>query len=189
MPVNEECDLVAIFIFYKIATGVQAGLAFSDEFKHCNTITYDGSDWIMLDFDRTGILTRKIKCNDPNGLIRNLRVIKDVTAVITVIIKKRHKTKWKPFIVRSCNEICRYTAGINIGFTFNPVHLYKKLLKYRHTRNYEVLDAWRRKHGIFRGRQRQRRWSESGRPVSQRTAVNEQGGTGSQEAESISDQT
>ncbi len=140
--------MIAVFIFYKIANGIQSKLAFSKEFKHCNIITYDGDDWIMLDFDLTGLLTRKIYCKDGEQLIRSLRVIKDVTATITISLDERVKIGWKPFWVRSCNEICRYTGGADIGWTFNPVHLYRKLLKYNGKRNYEVLSAWRRDHGI-----------------------------------------
>ena len=147
-------DLIAVFIFYKKATGVQAGLAFSEEFKHCNVITYDGTDWIMVDFDRTGLLTRRIKCKDGARLIRNLRVVQDIIAIISVAIAGRAPVAWKPFWVRSCNEVCRYAAGIDLGFTFNPIHLYSKLLKYSGKRNYEMLSAWRRQHGILRRRQR-----------------------------------
>lgn len=143
-------DLISVFIFYSKATGPQAKLAFNVEFKHCNIITFDGSDWIALDFDRTGILTRRIKCKDGASLVRNLRVIKDISAIVTVSIRERAKVSWKPFWVRSCNEICRYTSGIGLGLTFNPIHLYKKLLKYRHSKNYKVLSHWRRKHGVIR---------------------------------------
>ena len=136
MKGNRQNDIIAVFIFYNIANGAQSKLSFSQEFKHCNIITYDGRDWIMLDFDRTGFLTRKIYCRDGDQLIRSLHVIQDVTAVISVNIKERVKVIWKPWLARSCNEICRYTAGIDIGFTFNPVHLYGKLLKYRIRRNY-----------------------------------------------------
>ena len=142
--------MIAVFIFYSKATGIQASLAFSKEFRHCNIITYDGSDWIMLDFDRTGLLTRKINCVDGAQLVRNLHVIKDITSIITVDIQDRAKIAWKPWWVRSCNEICRYASGVDIGFTFNPVHLYRKLLKYNLKRNYEVISAWRRDHGNIR---------------------------------------
>jgi hypothetical protein len=143
--------MIAVFIFYKIANGIQSRLAFSKEFRHCNIITYDGDDWIMLDFDRTGLLTRKIYCMDGAQLIRNLRVIKDVTAIVTIQLEERVKVSWKPWWVRSCNEICRYASGADIGWTFNPVHLYRKLLLYSGRRNYEVIAAWRRStHGIIR---------------------------------------
>lgn len=146
-------SLIAIFIFYNKATGGQARLAFSEEFKHCNIVTYDGKDWIMLDFDRTGYLTRKIYCKNGESLIRNLPVIPEVSATFTISVDERKKIWWKPFLARSCNEICRYASGVDIGFTFNPAHLYRKLLKYRHKRNYEVLSVWRRRHGISRRRQ------------------------------------
>jgi len=141
--------MIAVFIFYSKASGVQARLAFSKEFKHCNIITFDGQDWIMLDFDRSGFLTRKIYCQNGEQLIRSLHIIKDISAIISVNVEDRHKVRWKPYLVRSCNEICRYTAGVNVGLTFNPIHLYSKLLRLRRKRNYEVLSVWRRKHGIF----------------------------------------
>ncbi len=150
----DDISLIAVFIFYKKATGVQARLAFSEEFKHCNIITYDGADWIMVDMDRTGLLTRKIKCKNVESLVRNLRVVQDITATITVAVDNRHQIAWKPFWVRSCNEICRYASGVDIGFTFNPIHLYWKLLKCRNGKNYELLSAWRRSHGILWRRQR-----------------------------------
>jgi hypothetical protein len=139
--------MIAVFIFYSVATGVQAKLAFSDEFKHCNIITYDGEDWILLDFDRTGLLTRKIKCESGSSLVRNLHVIPEVSAIVSINVKDRIKLMWTPWWVRSCNEICRYASGADIGWTFNPVHLYKKLLKYRHSKNYEILSTWRRSWG------------------------------------------
>jgi hypothetical protein len=151
-----------VFIFYKVATGVQAWMSFSKEFKHCNAIVYDGTDWLMIDFDRTGFLMRKVKCKDGKSLLRNLPVVQDISAIISVSVKARAKVRWKPFLVRSCNEVCRYAAGVDIGFTFNPIHLYRKLLKYNHKRNYEVLSAWRREHGISRRRQR----AEQGRAIS-----------------------
>lgn len=147
----KQTDLIAVFIFYKISTGVQSRLAFSSQFRHCNIITFDGSDWIMLDFDKTGLLTRKVKCPNGASLLRNLPVNQDIIAIVSVNVKERFKVSWKPFWVRSCNEVCRYAAGIDIGLTLNPRNLYKKLLKYRHSRNYEMLSHWRRKNGILRG--------------------------------------
>lgn len=150
IEMKQATSLIAVFIFYDKANGVQSSLSFSETFKHCNIITYDGKDWVMLDFDRTGFLTRTIHCKDGEQLVRNLHIIKEISAIVSVDVKERVKIAWKPFMVRSCNEICRYTAGIDIGFTFNPIHLYSKLLKYRHTSNYEVISAWRRKNGIPR---------------------------------------
>ncbi len=131
-------------MFYNKANGVQASLAFSKDFKHCNVVTFDGKDWIVLDFDRTGLLTRKINVSNADRLLTSLHVIREVTAVIAVSINARKKIRWKPFLIRSCNEICRYAAGIDIGLTFNPSHLHSKLLKYNNKKNYEIINAWRR---------------------------------------------
>lgn len=140
----QSTESIAIFIFYNIASGVQAALSFSKTFKHCNVVTYDGKDWILVDFDRTGMLMRCIKCHDGSQFVRSLRLLKEVISVISVNISKRHSVCWKPWWVRSCNEICRYVSGINLGFTFNPMHFYTKLLKYDGKRNYEILSHWRR---------------------------------------------
>ena len=64
VPVMNELGLIAVFIFYSKSSGVQARLAFSEEFRHCNIITFDGQDWVMLDFDKTGLLTRRIYCTE-----------------------------------------------------------------------------------------------------------------------------
>lgn len=142
--------LISVFIFYNTASGIQSKLSFSKEFQHCNVIVYDGEHWVMIDFDRSGIITRVIKCIDAQRLIRSLRVIPEVTAIISVNIKERHKSSWFPWWGRTCNEVCRYTSGIDVDFTFNPIQFYSRLLKYRHKRNFEVLSHWRRKHGIQR---------------------------------------
>jgi len=147
-------QLIAIVIFWSLARGVQAKLAFSKEFKHCNIITYDGANWIMLDFDRTGFVTRKINCPSGEALVKRLRLVSDISAIVAISVYEKAKPCWKPYLVRSCNEICRYACGIDIGLTLNPRHLYSKLLKYSGKRNYEVLSAWRRDHGISRRRQR-----------------------------------
>ncbi|MBX4189675.1 hypothetical protein KW791_00035 [Candidatus Parcubacteria bacterium] len=78
------------------------------------------------------------------ALIRGLKVIKELIAMVTVWIDKRARFPWKPWWVRSCNEFDRYVSGIDVGFTFNPRHLYAKLLKYDKVRNYEILQQWRR---------------------------------------------
>lgn len=136
--------MIAIFLFYNIATGRQAKLAFSKDFKHCNIITYDGESWVSYDIDGYGIHTRVLDVTDGQKLLRSLRIIKTLTATICVSVKEKHFNPWKPFWVRSCNEFNRHISGVDINFTFNPCHLYKKLLRYDGKRNYEVLSAWRR---------------------------------------------
>ena len=137
-------DLIAIIIFYNKSEGPSARLAFSDEFKHCNTITYDGRDWIMAEYLPSGILTRVIHCEDGAKLVDRLRIIPEATAIISLGISPRAEVNWFPWWVRSCNEVCRYVSGADTGFTFNPVSLYRKLIKFDGKRNFQILSHWRR---------------------------------------------
>lgn len=178
VPNNEH---IALLLFYNQSNGVQSRLAFSQEFRHCNVITYDGRDWIMLDFDKTGLLTRRIYVSNALDLIRHAKSLKSVTAIVTVMIKERAITRWTPWWVRSCNEVSRYASGLDIGFTFNPTHLYRKLLKYKDRSNYEILNAWRRKDGILWGRQR----SRSSRQLGGSRDNAESSGVGAEERESV----
>ncbi len=144
--------MISIFLFYNIATGVQAKLAFNKNFKHCNIITYDGQSWVNVEFDATGFLTRVLDVSSGRCLIRGLKSIQSLIAMVVVDVEVRKRVRWKPYIVRSCNEIDRYVSGVDIGLTFNPIHLYKKLLRYSGKRNYTIITHWRRDDGIFRRR-------------------------------------
>lgn len=142
--------MLAVFIFYGVANGIQSRLAFSRDLQHCNVITFDGHHWINTDFDSFGIHNRVVTVNS-KSLIRHLKRLPIVTGIIFVEIKSKKHVPWKPFWVRSCNEICRYLTNVDIGFTFNPRHLWSKLIKYNN-RNYELILCWRREHGFIRGR-------------------------------------
>lgn len=144
--------MIAIFCFYDIASGKQSRLAFSKEFKHCSLITFDGEHWINWEFDRLGLHIRLLRVIDAGRFIYHLKLIKELTAVVAVWIDNRAYTTWKPLLIRSCNEFARYISGIDIGLTFNPKHLFSKILKYDSIRNYQILHAWRR-YGIIRRRQ------------------------------------
>jgi hypothetical protein len=136
--------MIAIFLFYNFSSGIQAKLAFSKTFKHCNIITYDGSHWVTYELDSLGVHTRVLAVKEGASLIRGLKVIKELIAMVTVWISTRATFKWSPWWVRSCNEFNRYIGAVQIGFTFNPRHLYNKLIKYDRIRNYEVIQHWRR---------------------------------------------
>ncbi len=139
--------MIALFLFYDMANGKQAWMAFSKKFRHCNVITYDGKHWVLIDMDRLGIHTRVLDAKSATALMRGLKKIKYLTAMVCVEIDKPKRISWKPLWGRTCNELCRYATGVDTGLTFNPIGLYKKLLKYNGKRNYEILDAWRRRDG------------------------------------------
>ncbi len=141
--------LIAIIVFYNESYGIQSCLAFSKEFKHCQSIIYDGRDYVLIDMDETGIITRTIHATSASRLIQSLIHLPSVSAIMALDIYDRHHFPWRPWWVRSCNELCRYHASIDIGFTFNPSHLYHKLIKYNQLRNYDVIAHWRRStHGV-----------------------------------------
>ena len=135
--------MICFFCFYNVSSGIQAKLAFSKTFKHCNIVTFDGTTWLVTEFDLQGIHMRKINAHSASSLIRGIKHIESLTALIVVEVFEKASIKWKPYLVRSCNELDRYISGVDIGFTFNPKHLYNKLLKH-HGNRYEVLYHWRR---------------------------------------------
>jgi hypothetical protein len=135
--------LICIFCFYNVSTGIQAQLAFSKVFRHCNIITFDGDNWLALEFDLQGFHSRRINVYSSSSLLRGLKFISSLQALIAVDIEEKAEICWKPFIVRSCNEIDRYISGVDVGFTFNPKHLYNKLIKNSGS-NYQILYEWRR---------------------------------------------
>lgn len=135
--------MIHVFCFYNISTGIQSRLSFSKIFKHCNIITFDGEMWIATEFDLNGIENRRIHVHSANSLLRGLKYIQSLIGIIVVDVSERARICWKPFIVRSCNELDRYISGVNIGFTFNPEHLYNKLLR-KGGKGYSLLYHWRR---------------------------------------------
>lgn len=135
--------MICIFCFYNVSTGIQAKLSLSKTFKHCNIITFDGEVWLATEFDAQGIHNRPIKAYSGKSLIRGLKYINSLIGMVVIDVNERAKHYWKPYIVRSCNELDRYISGVNTGFTFNPKQLYNKLLKNKDS-NYDILYHWRR---------------------------------------------
>lgn len=142
--------MIYIFLFYNVATGKQARLNFNKEFKHCNVICFDGDCWMSLEMSGEGIIHRRIKTESSKQLLRSIKVIESLIGIVVVWIETRFKMKWKPFWARTCNEFCRYVSGIDIGFTYNPIHLYKKILKHNKKKNFKILYEWRRANGNVR---------------------------------------
>jgi hypothetical protein len=135
--------MIYFFLFYNKAEGKQSRFAFNDDFKHCNVLYYEKG--ILVGMSETGIKLSLLKCheNSVKDIASTFKRLESLTSLIIVDIKERKKFRWFPWWVRSCNELCRYISGIDIGFTFNPVHLYNKLIKYS-GKKYEIIYAWRR---------------------------------------------
>lgn len=144
--------MISIFLFYNWANSFHSRIA-HPEFRHCNIITYDGNDWVSFEMDSTGIITRCIKVEKALEFIEGLKSLEILSGLVVVDVEKRARFPWRPFFVRTCNEIARYISGVNIGLTFTPRNLYNKLLRYDGRRNYEILYAWRRQDGLKQRRQ------------------------------------
>lgn len=144
--------MIALYLFYNYGIGKLNLLSFSKEFVHCNVITFDGSVWMQTTWAPEGIHLRHLQVTSIDRLFRAIRLIPSLTACVVVEINTPCQFKFSPFGVQSCNELCRYMTSVDIGFTWNPKHLYKKLLKYGKIKNYSVLMDWRRQdaHGAKR---------------------------------------
>ena len=139
--------MIAIIGFYNRAFGAQSRLSFSDDFQHCNIVMFDGADYVLTEFGSGGIENRVLKVTSLPRFLSALKNISYMTNLLVLWIDPRMTWGWSPFLIRSCNEICRYTAGLDIGRTYNPRHLYKKLLRLNGERNYRIDYRWSRKNG------------------------------------------
>ena len=136
--------MIATFVFYNKSHGKQAKLAFSKDLVHSNIIIEDGSGSTMIMFEMDGIRLKRFNEVMYEKLFLKLPKANFISATIRANIDQRKRFKWFPWWARTCNEVCRYASGIDIGFTFNPRHLYNKLLKYDGKRNYIIVSQWRR---------------------------------------------
>lgn len=140
--------MIVTFVFYNKSYGKQAKLAFSKELVHSNIVIDNGKSLTMLMFERSGLIIRPVYRKAGASVIKELIKLlpknDKVSAIVNIEIHFRKKFLWFPWWARTCNEVCRYGSGIDIGFTFNPRHLYSKLLKYNGKRNYEIISQWRR---------------------------------------------
>lgn len=139
--------MIVTFLFFNKSRGIQSFLSFSNEFRHCTLIIHEPLLDNLIHTARGRIASkiyfRAIE-SDLKERLMPLKKIKSLTAMISVEIEK--PIKFKPIIplIMSCNEICRHVSGVDIGFTFNPLHLYNKLTKIQRVSNFIRFYEWRR---------------------------------------------
>jgi hypothetical protein len=137
--------MIEIFLFYDKANGVQEKFTFSKDFKHCNLLTCDGEYSFLTWLDGTGINRREVKYGHKVKFMNRIKKNPDLSAMIVVWVEDRVEKKWFPFMLRSCNEVCRLSSSVDIGVTLNSAHLHHKLLRLNGQRNFTIDYAWRRK--------------------------------------------
>lgn len=141
--------MIAFFLFYNKARGIQRAFSFGSIYQHCDVICYDGKTWLLFQFSSKGIEFQSIRVTTVSRMLEHLPLIPELVSIIGVDVDRENCFPWRPFWVRSCNELCRYLTGVEIGFTLNPRHLFKKLVKYNGKRNFQVIYAWRRESWDF----------------------------------------
>lgn len=135
--------MIAIFLFYDKGLAKQ-GRFTSNGIKHCNLICFDGRDWFLCGTTSKGITFRSLRVTRSSRLIEHIKRTNGLIKIIAVSSKEIPNQRWFPLWIRSCNELCRYISGVDVGFTYNPTHLIKKLVKYDNKRNYEIIYRWNR---------------------------------------------
>jgi len=133
--------MICIFVFYN-APDHKLSWFTSKEFRHCDLYTYDGEYWLYHNLGFEGITTRVYPNTPAEKVIAAIKNLPTVTNLVTIYIHTKLNPIWKPFYIRTCNEIVRYLSGVDIGMSYNPRHLHNKLLKYGDSRNYEILERW-----------------------------------------------
>jgi hypothetical protein len=136
--------VIAVFLFYNQGIGKYRPFSFSNELVHCALLCYEGDQCILFEIAPTGFIYRILKSNDVNKNLNAIKKLPMLSAFITVLVKEKKKIKAWPIKWYTCNEVCRYFSGVDIGWTFNPKVLFKKLIKLKNQRNYELLASWRR---------------------------------------------
>jgi len=142
-----DISSIYLFIFYNKAVGKQVRYIRNKKYLHCNIIVFDGKHYVLLEVSTSGIDFRIVRTKSLLKLIGRLKTIESIESMICLSTSSRYKSKWFPLCIKSCNEFCKSVAAVDIGFTYDPVHLYKKLLKYDNQKNFEILYAWERSNG------------------------------------------
>lgn len=135
--------MICAFVFHNVAVGNQKIFSLGTTLKHCNLICIDSSALIAFEMSDVGLSYKILKTTDLDKLCDHIYNMKSTEAIIKVDVRVRHKSWWKPYIVRSCNELCRHIAGVDTGLTLTPAHLYHNLLKYSGD-HYKVLSVRRK---------------------------------------------
>lgn len=136
--------MIAVFLFYNRGIGKYNVFSFSQELVHSALLCYEGDHCILFEIAPFGFIYRILRSNDVNKNLDSIKKLPMLSAFIAVWIKEKKKVKEWPLKWYTCNEVCRYFSGVEIGWTFNPKHLYKKLIKHKDKTNYELLAHWRR---------------------------------------------
>lgn len=139
--------MIAIFLFYNKSLGKQQTWACSRTYKHVDVITYMGDRWVLHRLGEHGITYRITTYRSSEELLTNVTSIKTLVYILAIKVNGKAAHPWQPIWAKSCAEVVKSIAGLDIGLTLTPSQLLRKLLKYDNVRNYQILTARRRLYG------------------------------------------
>lgn len=130
--------MLALFVFAERNT-----LLLNRELSHVHVVTYTGDMLVSTSLVQSGIISSAFS-GDLAKVISKYKRIKSVSAIVCVDVVP---SQMRSLSIMSCNEVARFAARCDIGFTLTPCHLHRKLLRLDKKRNYTILMQWRRADG------------------------------------------
>lgn len=135
---------IAIFLFYNESRKPNFFTPFS-RYKHCCVILFKGDSWVLFKWGKKGLVYKILQTKSGKKILQSFKKLNTLISMVVVEINKPIEFPWRPLITFTCNEMCRYVSGIDVGFTVSPRHLYKKLLRYnKKNTNFKVIYKWMR---------------------------------------------
>jgi hypothetical protein len=121
-------------------------------FKHCSVIACDGDDdWIVINPShyKLEMIIKKSKGKSIANLIKSHHKL-GLTHVVGLQVIKPHRERkiYAPLEVPfACHTAVKYVTGLDVGWCFNPWHLFVKLNRFKNKRNFSIEYQWSVKDG------------------------------------------
>jgi len=133
-----------VLVFYNHGDSWVSNWLLHEDYKHVDCFIEVGKRWFVLRLTHSGIAVRRSRYFSAGSLFNAAKKLSTVTCIIE--IESYYVLRETFFVPRilTCNELARYLSKVDVGLTLTPYHFYKKLLKYDHMRNYEIITHWRR---------------------------------------------
>ncbi len=113
--------MIAAFLFYNQGIGKYGRFSFSKELVHCALLCYEGDQCILFEIAPAGFAYRILRSHDVNKNLEAIKKLPALSAFIAVMVKEKKKIKEWPFKWYTCNEVCRYFSGVDVGWTIKTV--------------------------------------------------------------------
>lgn len=137
--------MICLILFYDKSHCTLANI-WPSPVKHVELVAYAKTGCLYYNPAKNGLGVRSLNEQHPDDLFYTFTRTKNLIHALMIDVDQRNLPR-SPLIIYSCNEMIRSIAAIDVGFTLSPGHLYRKLLSYQHTSNYNLLMSWSRKNG------------------------------------------